>query len=139
RAARLLPERDLLAPVVGRALARRRPDLEADIFRLAARGFDHPAQPIEDLQHLVARRPAVGHEAVAVLGDARQRLLGMAAEPDRDLAGLGPRVDAAVGQLVILALEGDAGLGPQRLHEPDLLGRPDAAGVEIHAEALELE
>ena len=100
---------------------------------------DHAAQPLEDLEHVVARRPAVGHEAVAVLGHALQRLLGVSAEPHRHLARLGARIDAAVGELVILALEGDAVLGPQRLHEADLLGRAHAAGVEVHAEALELD
>src|SRR5690349_3870484 len=100
RAARLLPERDLLAPVIRRALARRDPDLESHIFGLAALGLDHAAQAVEQFQRLVARRPAVGHEAVAVLGDALQGLLGVAAEPHLDLARLGPRVDAAVGQLV---------------------------------------
>src|SRR5262245_42921538 len=69
-AARLLPERDFLAPVIGRALAGRDPDLEADVLGPAALSLDHAAQPLENLQRLVARRPAVGHEAVAVLGDA---------------------------------------------------------------------
>src|ERR1700742_3343265 len=124
----LLPEGDLLAPVVLVALARRDPDFETDILGLAAGLADHAAQPLEDLEHVVARRPAVGHEAVAVLRHARECLLCMAAEPHRHLARPGTRVDAAVRQLVILALEADAVLGPQRLHEADLLGRAHAAG-----------
>src|SRR5262249_15005661 len=121
------------------ALARRYPDFEADILGLAAFGFDHAAQPFENLQHVVARRPAVGHEAVAVLSDALQRLLGMAAKPYRHLARLRARSDAAVAQLVTLALEGEAFRGAQRLHELHLLGRAHAAGMEVHAEALEFD
>src|SRR5437764_10040309 len=93
RAAGLLPERDFLAPVVLVALAWGDPDLEPDILGFAAGLADQAAQPLEGLEHLVARRPAVGHEAVAVLRDALERRLGMAAEPHRHLARLGSRVD----------------------------------------------
>ena len=63
----------------------------------------------------------------------------MAAEPDRHAARLGPRVDAAVVELVELAGEFHVRLGPQRLHEAHLLLGALAAGVEIGAQALELD
>src|SRR6266542_1847567 len=97
----LLPETEFLAPVVGRALAGRHPDLQPDRRRVAP--------------------------------------LGMAAEPDRHAARLRPRVDAAVVELVELALERHAGLGPQLLHEAHLLLGALAAAVEVDAQALELD
>ncbi len=63
----------------------------------------------------------------------------MAAEPDRHAAGFRPRIDAAVVELVELALELHVRLGPQRLHEAHLLLGALAAGVEIHAQPLELD
>ena len=63
----------------------------------------------------------------------------MTTEPDRHAAGFRARVDAAVVEIVELALEGDVRLGPQRLHEADLLLGALAARLEIRAQALELD
>src|SRR6266545_373542 len=135
----LLPETEFLAPVVGRALAGRHPDLQPDRRRVAPLGLDQLAQLVEGLQRLVACRIGQRHEAVAVLGGAPEGRLGMAAEPDRHAARLRPRVDAAVVELVELALERHAGLGPQLLHEAHLLLGALAAAVEVDAQALELD
>src|SRR5262245_20755322 len=135
----LLPEGDLAPPVILVADAGGEPNLQANRRGITALGADQPAQLVEGLQRLVVGRISERHEAVAVLGGAAERGVDMAAEPDRHAARLGARVDAAVVELVELALERDMRLGPRRLHEAHLLLGTLAAGVEVHAETLELD
>src|SRR5262252_2639961 len=137
--ARLLPEADLAPPIVLVADAGREPDLETDRGGVPAFGLDHGAQFVEGFQRLVAGRIGQRHEAVAVLGGAPEGGVDMAAEPDRHAAGRGAWVDAAVVEVVELAVELDMRLGPQRLHEAHLLVGALAAGVEVHAQPLELD
>src|SRR4051794_41915997 len=63
----------------------------------------------------------------------------MAAEPDRDRAAGRQRVYPGILDRVVLAGEGDVRLGPQRLHDFDLLLRAAAAVAEILVEAGELD
>ena len=63
----------------------------------------------------------------------------MPAIPDRHASRGRARVDAGVLDVVELALKGDVRLGPQRLHDPHLLGRTPPAVVEILVEADELD
>src|SRR5215470_13516027 len=137
--ARLLPEGGFAPPVVLVADTRREPDLEADRRGIPAFSLDHGAQLVEGFQSLVAGRIGQRHEAVAVLGGAPKGGVDMAAEPDRHAAGRGARVDAAIVELVELAVELDMRLGPQLLHEAHLLLGAFAAGVEVHAQPLELD
>src|SRR4051794_26820929 len=63
----------------------------------------------------------------------------MAAEPDRDRAAGRQRVYPGILDGVVLAGEGDVRLGPQRLHDLDLLLRPAATVAEILIEADKLD
>ncbi len=71
--------------------------------------------------------------------DALHRHLGMAAEPDRDLTAGRQRVDPGILDGVVLAGEGDVRLGPERLHDLDLLLRAAPPVAEILVEAGELD
>src|SRR5712675_2215509 len=135
----LLPEAELAPPIVFLADAGRDPDFQPDRGEVAALLADQRAQLVEGLQRLVAGRIGERHEAIAVFRRPPERRLGMAAEPDRHAARFRARIDATVIELVELPLEGDLRLGPQRLHEAHLLLGALAAGMEIHAQPLELD
>src|SRR5205085_1250321 len=76
---------------------------------------------------------------IAPFGDAVEGALVMPAKPYRHLAAFRARVDAGVVDRVPAALEDDMRLGPQRLHEFDLLFRAAAAVVEILVEPGEFD
>src|SRR6266849_2395106 len=63
----------------------------------------------------------------------------MTAIPDRHAARGRARVDAGVVDMMEFAGDADMRLGPQGLHDPDLLRRAPAAIVEILVEADELD
>src|ERR1700722_6290135 len=71
-------------------------------------------------------------------GGAAEGRLGGAAIPDRPPPRRRARVDPGIVDMMELALILDVRLGPQRLHDPHLIGRALAAGVEILVEAGEL-
>src|SRR5260370_461963 len=83
-----------------RAGARRYPPIQPDRGRVAARFARQPAQFLECRQRRVAGRISQRHEAVAVFRRPTEGRLGVAAEPDRHPAPIGPwaraRVDAGV-------------------------------------------
>src|SRR6202035_4897305 len=64
---------------------------------------------------------------------------GVAAIPDRHPPRRRARVDPGIIDMMELALILDVRLGPQRLHDPHLIGRALAAGVEILVEAGKLD
>jgi hypothetical protein len=63
----------------------------------------------------------------------------VAAKPDRDSAVCRQWIDPGALDRVVLAGEGDVRLGPQRLHNLDLLLRAAAPVAEIFIEADELD
>src|SRR3954454_14470280 len=63
----------------------------------------------------------------------------MPAEPDRHLAGFRARVDAGIVNRVPLAFDADMRLGPQLLHDLDLLFRAAATIVEVLIETDEFD
>src|SRR5689334_10038796 len=131
RGAGLSPEARLLGPIRFAARAHRDPDLDANLARVAAGGFGHRAQPGEDVERFLAWGIGVRHTAVAESRDALQRALVMAADPHRHPAAFRPRVDAGVIDRVPASLVGDVRLGPQSLHDLNLLLGATAAVVEI--------
>src|SRR5215469_2191697 len=138
RRAGLFPERSFLRPIALAAAAHRGPCLDPDRGGVAPCAFGELAQRREDVERLLPGWISIRHPAVTPFGDARQRALMVAAEPDRHLARGRPRVDPGVVDRVPLALEGDMILRPQHLHDLHLLLGAAAAIVEILVEAGKL-
>src|SRR5262249_57097055 len=92
--------------------------------------FDVVAHAPHDLPRLVTglelREPAVGD-----LRHALEHGLGHAAEPHRNGALDGQRIDALTIELMKGALEGHQRLDPELAHDRDLLGDAPAARVKI--------
>src|SRR5262245_16537332 len=92
--ARLLPGQELLAPVVGAALARGDPDFETDRLGIAPGRTDVTAQLVE---LRIGRGPRGMREhdpAVAPAGDPSQRCILVTAKPEGNSAPGWQRIDA---------------------------------------------
>ena len=131
----ILPGQELAAPILGPALAGRYPHLEPDRARVPACLLDVAAQLRElGIGHR-PRRVRQHDPAVARSGDAPERHVLMAAEPQGDAPPDGQGIDAGILDGVPLALEGHVRLGPQRLHDLDLLLLRACRGLEALVEA----
>src|SRR5215469_2439701 len=111
RRTRLLPELRLLGPLGFAARTHRRPHLDADGSGVAARLLSPLAQSGEYVERALVGGIGVGHPAIAPFGDALERPLVVAAEPDRDLARSRARVDAGILDAVPAALKGHMRVG----------------------------
>ena len=109
--------------------------------RRTDRGRGRPQPPAR------ARRPAGldrvqllerGVEGVAVAGDATERRVAVAADPDRHRMGDRLRFEAHLRHVVELAGEARRRIGEERAEQLELLVGPLAAVVVGHAEDLEL-
>src|SRR5262249_2705849 len=87
----------------------------------------------------VAWRMSQHDPAIPPFGDALQGTVVVTAIPERDAPLSRQRVDAGVVNRMPVATEGDVRLGPERLHDRDLLFRSLAAIAEILVESLELD
>ena len=103
-----------------------------------ARVLHVAAHPIQDLPRLVAglelREPAVRD-----LGHPLEHGLGHAADPHRDGALDRQRIDAGAIEVMVGALEGHHGLGPELAHDRNLLGDAPAPGAEVLVQRLILD
>src|SRR5262245_64774817 len=107
RPPRLLPGLELCAPVVGIACAGGDPHLQADGARIAS-GLPHVAAKfVEFAVGNGACRMRQHDPTIAPSGDASQRCLLMAAEPERYSAARRQGIDAGVLNRMPLSLEAD--------------------------------
>ena len=139
RGASFFPEAGLFSPVGFRTGAHRHPNLDPDLGRVTAGLFRQATQLAENVESALIGRIGIRHPTIAPFGDARQGAFVMSAVPYRHLARGRPRVDAGVLDRVPFALEAHMRLGPQPLHDLNLLLRTAAAIVEILIEASELD
>ena len=133
------PKADRVTPFGFVADADRNPRIDADTGRIAAFRPGTGAQFGKCGGRLVTGGVGERHPSVAPFDDAAQGHVGMPAIPDRDGALRRQRVDPGILDRVKFALEGHMTLGPQRLHDLDLLFRAASTVVEILVEADELD
>src|SRR4029077_5373703 len=110
---RILPDQELLAPVVRTAFGGGNPHLQADGAGIAPGRFHIAAQLVEFRVGDRARRMRKHDPAIAPLGDAPQCCVLVTAEPERYSTPRRQWIDARILDRVPLSLEGDARLGPQ--------------------------
>ncbi len=99
-------------------------------------GLADVAPELLDLRRTRLVRREEREPAVADPSGAPEHGVGMAAEPDGDGLLNRERVQAGVGNLVVLPLEGDEFVGPEQAHDLDLLLDAPRAVAEVHAEGF---
>src|SRR5262249_49392363 len=135
---RSLPKRSLPTPVLLGACAAGGPDLDADCCGIAALRANESAQLLEHGECTLLGRISVWHPAVAPLGDPRQGVVVMSAEPHGHATGRWSRVNARVVDRMPASLESDMRLRPELLHHLHLLLGAPATVVEVFVETHEL-
>src|SRR5262249_33277287 len=131
------PEAYRLPPLSLGADPDRGPGVDADAGRIASCRLGHRAQLVESGDRIIAWRIVQGHPTIALFDNALHRHVGVAAVPDRDPAACRQWIDPGIRDRVVLAGEGDVRLGPQCLHNLDLLLRAATPVAEIFIEADE--
>src|ERR1700761_9177065 len=134
-----LPELEFLPPSRLVTRAGGHPDLDAEAGRVAARLLGIAAQLGELRLGRAVRRVSQHHPAVAPFCDAPQRLIMMAAKPDRHATLRGPRVDAGIFDMMPVPLDRHMRLGPKRLHALNLRLRSASPIVEVLVQPNEFD
>src|SRR5262249_1642419 len=132
------PEIDVGAPL-GLTAGGGDAGVDADRCRVAAGLLRDAAQLVDRRARLLARAVGQRHPAVPPEGDPPQCRLGVAPIPQRHPPRGRPRADPGIVDRVPATVEDEVRLGPQLLHEIDLLLRAAAAIAEILVEADKLD